>query len=170
MRSNKNSRSGFSFIELLVVMGIIAIVGGVSLISLVGRKNTATLNTTGDKIVALLREAQSRSVGQASSSAWGVHFDNTDPTQPFYSLFSGTYSTSSRENVYPLPPNVNYSAIVEGGSYDATFEQITGRSAGLSLGLYAGNVNSPGITVTIDQYGAVDWAPTPEEILIEMGP
>jgi prepilin-type N-terminal cleavage/methylation domain-containing protein len=164
----RSSKSGFSFIELLLVMGIIAIVSGVSLISLVGRRNTVTLNTTADKIVALLREAQSRSVGQASSTTWGVHFDNTNIAQPFYSLFAGTYSTSSRENVYPLPTNIEFTTVA--GGADATFAQISGRSTGVgTVGLYSSNAGGPGITITIDEYGNVSWAATVEEVLIEVG-
>jgi prepilin-type N-terminal cleavage/methylation domain-containing protein len=153
-------RAGFSLIELLTVMGIIVILGGVVLVSLTRRRNTVELNTTTQKVASLLREAQSRSVNQASSSAWGVHFDNTVATQGFYALFSGTYSTSSRDTDYGLPTSLHLatSSVAVGSSAEVTFAQISGLATGsTTIGLYMVNTPVNSTTITISSSGAVSY-------------
>ena len=152
------SRSGFSYIELLVVMGIIAIIGITMLVSLGSRKRTADLTTTTQRMASLLREAQSRSMGQASSSAWGVHFDNGGT--PFFALFSGTYSTSSRESYYPLPLSVSYvtSTIAANRFAEVTFAQISGLASGSTTIRIALTISpTSSSTLTIDPSGAVSY-------------
>ena len=158
--TKRRRRSGFSFIELLVVMGITAVIAGVALISLLGRRSTVELNTTSQKIAALLREAQSRSMVQASSSAWGVRFDNVTSTAPFYSLFGGAYSAASRENYYSMPSNLRFAtSSIAAGTYAATtFEQVSGNTLGsTSIRIYMVNDPNSSTTITIDPSGAVSY-------------
>lgn len=118
----------FTLIELLVVLGIVAVITVATAVSLFPAKNTQELKDATTEIGTLLREAQSRSVNQLQGATWGVHFDNADPNAPFYALFSGTYSTSTRVGVYPLPTGVLFdpASLASGATLDITFAQITG--------------------------------------------
>ncbi len=154
----RTSRKGFTFIELLLVIGITAIMAGFMLFGLVGKRSSSELSTTAERIVALLREAQSRSVGQASSTTWGVRFSNG--TEEFYALFGGTYSTSSREQYYALPAAVDFatSSVASSSSIDVTFAQLSGASTGsTTVKIYLIAQPNSSTTITIDPSGAVSY-------------
>jgi prepilin-type N-terminal cleavage/methylation domain-containing protein len=151
-------RRGFSMIEILLVLGITAVLATAAAINLQGRKSSAELTTTAGNIVSLLREAQSRSMSQASSTAWGVHFENG--TSSFYALFSGTYSTSSREAVYSLPAALQYvtSTVASSRYIEMTFAQISGLASGSSsVAIARKSSPSSSSTITLDPSGAISY-------------
>jgi len=121
-------RKGFTLLEVLVVLGITAIISAIFILNIAGRSNRTQLDITTRKIAALFREAQSRSIGQSSSTSWGVHFDNSTSTTPFFSLFTGTYATTTEQAKYTLPQNHRFAStsIPYGGTLDVTFAQLTG--------------------------------------------
>jgi len=126
-------------IETLVVLGVITLITVVALATLLGRRSRVELDNTTKQITALLREAQSRSVSQEGGTVWGVHFENSTGTAPFYALFKGgTYSATSVVGYYRLPTSVQYSSssISQGGSLNITFSQISGiPSTSTTLGI-----------------------------------
>src|SRR5882724_5912461 len=103
MFSDKKNKSGFTLIELLLVMGITVIIASVGFVNLFGKRNTEQLASATKKITAVLREAQSNSITQASSTSWGVHFQST--TTSFYALFAGSYATGTVRSWEVLPAN-----------------------------------------------------------------
>jgi type II secretory pathway pseudopilin PulG len=156
---SRRGQEGFTYVEIMIVMGLMLILGIFLLVNLNGRRRTTELTTSAQRIAALVREAQSRSVIQASSSSWGVHFDNRGAT-PFYALFSGTYSTSSRENVYALPQTVGYttSTIASGRYAEMTFDQISGMPSGSStIGIYLLASPASSSTLSVASSGAVSY-------------
>ncbi|MGC9968459.1 MAG: prepilin-type N-terminal cleavage/methylation domain-containing protein [Minisyncoccia bacterium] len=125
-------KKGFTIVELLIVIGIIAIITTVSVLTLFNWHSTAVLTSTTKQIGALLREAQSNTMAQNQGAAWGVHFDNTTSTAAFYSLFytfNGTYASSTRVGQYPLPAGICYatSSVNVGSSTDIIFSGISGQ-------------------------------------------
>jgi len=154
----KAMKKGYTLAELLIVIAIIVIVSLVSLTSFVNRRNQGQLSTTAATMAALLREAQSRSVAQASSTAWGVHFDNGAP--PFFALFPVPYSPSSRISYYPLPGLLGYvtSSLAAGSSKEITFSQLSGAAMGSSsIAVYL--LQSPAVssTISVSAAGAVSY-------------
>lgn len=158
MRRRKDS--GTTIIELVLVIGLIGILATIFLVNLQGRKGKTELTTTTQQITALLREAQSRSVAQSSSTSWGVHFENSTTTIPFYALFGGTYSASSRIGYYRLPATVNYStsSLASGANREITFTQITGTaSASSSITIFSTTDLSQSSTISVASSGAVSF-------------
>lgn len=152
--------SGFTLVELLIVIGIIAIVAVVNLPNLLGRRNAGDLKNTATQIAILLRQAQSDSMAQEGGMAWGVHFQNATNTAPFYALFSSVYSSTSTAGRYRLPNTVAYltSTIPSGSSSDITFSQISGAaSASTSVGLYLVSQPSQQSIISIASSGAVSY-------------
>jgi hypothetical protein len=133
----------------------------VALSTLYGRRNRAELDAATAQIVALLREAQSRSVVQVSSTNWGVHFENGAATTPFYALFAGpVYATATRAGYYRLPPHVVYvsSTVPVGSAKDITFVQLSGvASASTSVGLYLVGGSAASSTIRVASSGAVGY-------------
>lgn len=151
-------RRGVSMIELILVIGLVMIISSVSLINLVRRKSTAETSAVVANMAALLREAQSRSMSQASSTTWGVHFENG--TSSFYAIFPGTYSTSSRESVYGLPTGIQFvTSTVAANSYiEIVFAQLSGAASG-SSSVAVARATSPlaSSTITVNQSGAIAY-------------
>lgn len=155
-------RHGFSLVEIILVSAIIGILAAVSITNLVGRRGREELNSTTRKIVSLLREAQSRSISQASSTAWGVHFENSTSTAPFYALFASTYASNTVVGYYSLPSSIRYatSSIAQGSSLNVSFAQITGlplNSASIVLELVSGGRVSASSTIVVQNSGAISY-------------
>lgn len=152
-------RRGFSLVELLVVVGIVVAIAGISILSLSGRSSETDLNNAVNQISVTLREAQSRSISQSEGTQWGVHFANTSaPTDPFYGMFSSSYSALSEKTHNRLPNGVAYSpnTLAVSSTKDVTFSQITGRpSQQLYLDLYLISEPQISLTVTVATSGEV---------------
>ena len=157
-------RSGFSLIEIAVVVGIMVIIAGFSLANLGSRRTRVELTGATKQIAGLLREAQSRSAAQVSSSSWGVRLANVTNTAPFYALFSGSYATTSRIGYYHLPPSVRYATatIPQGGFLYVVFSQIAGipsTATSVVLELTSSSTSAPyaSTTITINPAGSVSY-------------
>jgi type II secretory pathway pseudopilin PulG len=147
-----------SLIEMILVLALVGIVTGLLFINLAGRRSENDLRNTAAHVAALLREAQSRSVVQASSTSWGVHFENATTTAPFYALFHTAYSTSTRFNYFRLPQSVDYitSTLPDGAAKEIIFSEFTGTaSAATSVRIYLINQPARSSTITVDASGAV---------------
>lgn len=156
-----HKRSAFTIVELLLVVGIVVLIGLVSMPNFYKRRGTATLSAETQSIAALLREAQSRSMSQASSSAWGVHFDNTGGV-PFFALFASPYSAASIESRYALPESLQFStATVPAGAFiEISFSQISGALAAQSsssVAIAAKSAPQSTSTVSVDASGAISF-------------
>ncbi len=128
---NHTQKKGFTLVEVMIVMSIVAVVGLISGLNLVGKKSTSDLMSTTQKMGALLREAQSDAATQSQGAQWGVHFDNTNPASPYFALFYTTTTYASGTlfgGQYPLPGNLCYmsSTISQGSTMDVIFNQISG--------------------------------------------
>jgi prepilin-type N-terminal cleavage/methylation domain-containing protein len=160
------SRNGFSLIEVVVVLAIMIILTVVAVVNLRPTLSRKQLDTTAQTMEAVLDEARSRAVSGESGVVWGVHFDNTTSTTPFYSLFQNSYSAANRINYYPLPYGVQFStsSIASGGSLDVIFNQISGlppASSSFVLNLVSGGLTIATSGITITSQGLVALGPIP---------
>jgi prepilin-type N-terminal cleavage/methylation domain-containing protein len=134
-RESKECQRAFSLIEILVVIAIVAVISTVAFLNLPSYRNIADLKNTSQQIVALLREAQARSVNGSGGASWGVHFENS--ATPFYALFSGSsYSSTSAVGHYPLLSDLCYGNIGVGSSQDVTFAQVSGSTSAAEIDLF----------------------------------
>ncbi len=154
-------RKGTTLVELLIAVALIAVIGFFAFLNLFTARGQNDLQNTTRSIAALLREARSRSVSQTSSSAWGVHLENSTTSAPFYALFfSQNYGPTSTLGYYRLPPSVGYvtSSIAAGSSREITFSQLSGlASASTSVTIYLINTPGSSSTVTVASSGAVSY-------------
>lgn len=122
---------GVTILELIIVAALIVILALVSILNLSRRRPITEIDATARQIAALLREAQSRSVSQAEGASWGVHFENSTTTAPFYALFRSSYSLNNRLGYYSLPSTVGYasSSVPTGGTKEVIFSQVSGAAS-----------------------------------------
>jgi len=134
----REKNSGFTLIEMALVVGFTVIMGVVIIVSLSSRKSRVELDNTTKQIVTLLREAQSRAAAGEQNAVWGVHFENSTTTVPFYALFYGSYASSTTKGYWRLPVSLRFatSSVPEGSSTNVVFSQVSGLpTAQTSIGL-----------------------------------
>ncbi|HEX4104132.1 MAG TPA: hypothetical protein VHZ04_01480 [Candidatus Paceibacterota bacterium] len=139
---------------MIIVIGIIAALGVTAGLNLFGRKSGTDITTATQSIGAVLREAQSDSVAQSQGAQWGVHFDNTNPSQPYYSIFyttNGSYTGATISSRYNLPSDLCYtsSTLAQGNSTNIIFSEIAGAptsGTSTSLGLQVGGCGTASTT------------------------
>ena len=159
-------RKGFTLLELLLTIAIIAIVSVLIFATLAGRRKNADLIATTQEAGAILRQAQSDAMAQennaqANDAAWGVHFANATATRPFYALFSGSYAVSTTVGYYALPLAVAYitSTLPAGATLDIIFSPVTGiASTSTNIGFYMpGQSAAFSSTISVASSGAVRY-------------
>jgi type II secretory pathway pseudopilin PulG len=151
-------RQGYTLAELLIVIAIVMVLALVSLAGFVNRRNRSHLDSTAAAMAGLLREAQSRSTSQQSSSAWGVRFENGDP--PFFALFEAPYDASTTAGYHSLPVWVGYStsSIAAGSHAEVIFSQISGLASGSSsISIHLIQNPEASSTVSVGPSGAVSY-------------
>lgn len=129
-------REGFSLVELLVVIGIVAIISTIGVNSFLNFKQSKTLDVEVDTVVAEIRGVMSRARAQQDGLQWWIHFQNTSgAANDFYTICSGAYTTSgtkcdeeggTRFSIRTLPAGIIFLDPVEGASKDVVFAKATG--------------------------------------------
>jgi len=150
--------TGFTLVEVLIVIAIVAIIAGVSLLSLQGTKNSTDLNNAAKQIVSILRQAQTQAASDYQGAAWGVHFVNA--TASFYAIFSSAYSPTSTVNRYLLPTTVAFrtSTVPASSSLDVVFSALSGvSSVSTSITLYSTVQPSFSSTIRVASSGEVSF-------------
>lgn len=106
---NSSFRDGFTLIELVLVMGIFAILASFATVNLLGSQRQADLNSTTTSLIADFRQQQARSMlgesgGSSQAVLHGVFIQNNR-----YTLFSGsTYNPADPLNfVVDMPPTLS---------------------------------------------------------------
>ncbi len=157
--SYSGSKSGFTFIELAVVIAMMSILTGIATLSLTSLQNNTNLTTSINTLVSDARQQQLKAMqgeteGRLSSANYGIHF-----TSNSYVLFHGTYSSVDPTNfVINLDSNETFSSITFPSS-EVIFTQVTGEVSGFVNGsntvtLKNTTINSQKV-ITINRYGVI---------------
>ena len=77
--------------ELMVVMGITVVLGGIGVANYFNYQSVQVLDGAASELAGTLRDAHQRAVSQDNSSAWGVNIVNTadDSAGDYYEFFYG---------------------------------------------------------------------------------
>ena len=150
---NNNAR-GITLLELLVVLGVLAIVATLLTGALAEFRTTSALGEAKSEIIGILRDARSRTIASRNNMQYGVHFDLAEN---IVALFEGdTYNAVSPSNeIYRLRAS-RITAIVLGGTSDVIFARLSGTaSVSGTIVLSATRDSSKTETITILTSGVV---------------
>ncbi|MEK7087656.1 MAG: prepilin-type N-terminal cleavage/methylation domain-containing protein [Patescibacteria group bacterium] len=115
---------GFTLLEMLLALGIIAIIAVVSITSLSRVNTDKALSVEADKALSLLARARSATLSAKDGFAYSIHFE-----ERMVVLFKGAgYSSGAQDNIsLTLNEEVKISAIaLTGGGSDVVFKKLTG--------------------------------------------
>ena len=144
--------TGFTLIEVLLSVAIIALITGMSLPILASFNDRNDLDLTTQSIVSQLRRAQTYARGINGNSQWGVYTQDGSST-----LFKGSsYLDLARDTSYDEPTTISPAITVTGLS-EFLFDKLDGapNTTG-SLTLTNTNTNETR-TITINAKGMVSY-------------
>ena len=98
----KYHRKGFTTIEILTVIGIIAVLAAVAVPSYGLMKRNVSFTNTVEEVANALREAQNLSMASQDGEKWEVEFDHDSISGLDYYSLTSVAGTSSRTRRYDL--------------------------------------------------------------------
>jgi prepilin-type N-terminal cleavage/methylation domain-containing protein len=156
----KNDNLGFTLIELIVVMVIVASLFGLIIFNLIGTEKTSEVSAASDSLISNLSSQQTKAMlgaGTSNGVNYGIHFQSDR-----YVLFQGnSYSPADSNNfIEMLDEGLVISNILMPAGSNLIFTSATGTVSGyLNGNNYGVSIsNADGhktITITVNRYGVV---------------
>ncbi|MDP3735640.1 MAG: prepilin-type N-terminal cleavage/methylation domain-containing protein [bacterium] len=146
---------GFTLIEILISVAVIAILASIATISFTGLRERQALSIGVEEVRTLLSRARARTLAAEDDSVFGLHITTSSVT-----LFRGvTYNPAAGDNeLHVLDSLVTISAhALAGGGADVVFDKRTGMTSdyGTITVALASDVSENKV-ITIAQTGLVE--------------
>ena len=142
-----NASDGTTIIEMIVVIGILGILLGLSAPTLFKFYNQSSARGERDTLIALLREARNLALVNDNNDNHGLYIASTE-----YIIFKGTsYDTrdSSYDQDFPRLPGITIA-----GPSEIGFKRLSGKASNAAFTLSNDDIT---FTVTVNQEGRIDW-------------
>lgn len=103
-------RDGFSYVQILLIVAVISILGAVSAPYYVQFQTRQQLSEVTDRLLVDLRYAQTKAMQQAEQNQWGIHIQDSDKAYvlfygPIYSLSQSNNQTITYAGSMSVTPN-----------------------------------------------------------------
>ena len=155
-----NSSSGFTLQELLVVMGVMAVLLGIATINLVTIQNRTNLNTQISTLTAEIKQQQLKAMlgdteGRTDPDAYGVLFESDG-----YTLFHGTSFNSGDSANYKvtMADNMIFTSI-NLPNQTIIFDRVSGDILNFNLSLSSvsltNTTNNESKTLQFNKHGVI---------------
>lgn len=167
---------GFTLIELVIIVGVSAIIGSIGVLNLQSFRVETTLDLSARELLANLRDAQQRSLSQDQEAQWGVHLDasNVGIGNDLYKVFYGaSFAAGTVLKTVHLPVAVQFLSPAQDTIEDVIFEKVTGNStAAHSIILALVSNNAITRSITIPAGGPPNFATTtpPLDLSVSLNP
>ena len=122
-QTSKNKKRGISIIEILISIGIIAILSSVSVYVFARLAQNISLDRDANVVVSYIDKARTMSINSVDSIEHGVYFEANKVT-----VFNSTaYSPSNIDSYYDIPAKSVITSIdLTGGASALYFDKLTG--------------------------------------------
>ncbi|MEK7610642.1 MAG: prepilin-type N-terminal cleavage/methylation domain-containing protein [Patescibacteria group bacterium] len=120
-------KTGFTLIEMLMVIGLLALAVGIVLAPFVSFRSQQALSGGAGELAALITSARAKTLASEGDTVYGVHLEVSRAT-----LFAGsTYVAGAASNqVLELNSLLTLSTIsLNGGGVDMIFNRLTGKTS-----------------------------------------
>lgn len=154
----KKSGKGYTLLEILIVMGLIALLGGVGMLMSMETFKTSIFHNDRDLLVSAMRKARSESINNmcfgpagfcTDGKAHGVHI-----APGTYTIFQGdSYAgrdVDADENI-DAKPGTTFT-----GPADIIFEKLSGETTPVSIMIT--DDNGKNSTITLNAEGRIIWS------------
>ena len=135
-----DAEKGFSLLELIISLAIIALLGTVAGLTLVNYQRSMAADTTAREIVGQLRLAQRKAVSgedgdlNGQGDSWGIRFSNS--SDDTYRVFYGTvYNSASTTATVYLPSSAVFTNPTAGTSTDIIFTKLSGTTTPATISI-----------------------------------
>lgn len=155
-----NVQNGFTFIELVVVIGILSTIVGLAVMNLGGLQRRADLQTSISSLISEIKQQQIKAMigdteGTGTQSTYGIYFQSDS-----YTTFRGSnYSAGATGNfTVNLGNTIEFSTINLPASqiiFDKGSGEIANFVAGTNTITIRNTTNNEQRTITINKYGVI---------------
>ncbi|MDX1607849.1 MAG: type II secretion system protein [Candidatus Spechtbacterales bacterium] len=156
-----SNKKGFTFIEILIVLGISTVLLAISLSIYFTLSRRGGIDTDMQRVVSALRLAQNRTISSNNYSPHGVHFDSSADT---FTMFEGSAysSTNTTNEEFRLERGVEFLSIqLEGGGFEVVFDRLLGTTDNYGfVELAKTSDNSDNRTICIEENGRTFLIPS----------
>jgi len=149
-----NSNKGLTLVEVLVVIGVMALIVGIVFGSFNSFRGTKSVSIDAETVVEILRQARNETLSSKNAGAYGVKFATSTMTiflAPTY--VAGT--ATNRDFTLSSPKTVLTLSLTGGGS-TIVFNKLTGETSQNGTIAVSSSVASSTKTVTIYKTGLVE--------------
>ncbi|MCX8016208.1 MAG: type II secretion system GspH family protein [Patescibacteria group bacterium] len=124
---NNYQQWGFTLVELLISLTIIAIVSVIGFTNLTGTREKMAVNLEVEKIATYLRSVRDRAIAGEDDSSWGVRFVNNVSGDDVYYSFKGlSFSSTSIVETRFLSKKTQLAIPAVGSTTDIIFVKGSG--------------------------------------------
>lgn len=143
---------GFTLIELILVVALMALIGGMSAPFFQSFQVSSDLYTYTDTITRTLRRAQVQSIAGQNANSWGVYFDTAANTITLFYGNSYAIRDQSYDEVTKVPNSFDFTTTFS----DEIFFTIYSGSPSSVGSVTLTDQNGGSETVTINTLGLID--------------
>ncbi len=147
-RQKLSAREGFTILEMLVVLGILAVIFGLGLIVSLDFYRQKILSVERDAVVSVLRRARSEALNNVNQSNHGVYLAGSN-----YVIFQGNYYASRNPSFDEIFDKSN--GVTVGGLSEIVFSSLAG-GANVSGTVSLSN-GTQILNVSVNSEGRIDW-------------
>lgn len=155
MQIYTNKKKGFSMLEVILAISIMAILVGLATTYYSNSQVRADVNSQAANIVHYLRLAQSNAASGLNNTNHGLHFETSS-----YTIFEGeSYDNDSPKNVkIDLPSTMTIDGInLDGGGGNVIFLKSTGETDNFgTITVNSAAINKT-VTITINYVGTINY-------------
>lgn len=143
---------GFTLIEVLVVIGILVVLIGVSLTAFIKNSSKSNLDKEAKIILSYINNAREQTISSSDNSEYGVYFASTSVT-----VFKGKVYPASTSTIYEISaPSVSiFSFSLTGNTDRFYFKKITGEPSATGTIVIRNSANNMIQTITVKPTGII---------------